>query len=100
MLLAGALVVAIVATGGAIYFGAATQQASAATKMPVSARVILDESAKLTKEEKAAFAAVVTSMNNLQKVTSSPNSKIKRYVEIGGYCFVKEGRTYTPVSCL
>lgn len=97
--LAGVLIVAIVAIGGAAYFWAGVNQVSAATKTTVASNVVLDESANLTKQEKAAFKAVVASLNKLNKVTSSSTSKIKRFVVIDGYCFIKSGGTYTNVPC-
>lgn len=88
--------IAMAAIGGAVYFGSVANKASAATAQP---KVYVDESSQLTKQEKAAFEAVVVSLKNLQKVSSSETSKIKRFVQIGEYCFIKSGRDYTNVPC-
>lgn len=90
--------IALVAIGGAVYFGTTTNHVLAATKSSMS--ISFDDSANLTKEEKAAFQSVVSSLENLKKVTNTTVEKRKvRFVEIDGYCFLKSGREYQVIEC-
>ena len=90
--------IALAAIGGAFYFGTATNHVLAATKSSVS--ISLDDSANLTKEEKVAFQAVVSSLEKLNKISNpSTEKKRVRFVEIGGYCFLKSGGEYQVVNC-